>query len=306
MKKWLKVLTALAVSFAIIGVLSATSTVSAAPKDSTKVYIDGKLQEKTLVINGRTMVQLTAFHDPDKLTYSFVQSTKTVVITYKAKNLVVKLKAGANTADVNGKSVKLDAPVTIKAGYTYLPLRFLSETLGGFLKLNGAEKQVIVRTPSGQERYESLMSGDLVKAREAALHIQPTYENKEIIFSGEGYSEEYTFPMGEALRYTREYRQLLTYIEINQDGLAIVKWQSDTRGQNGQAGKKPEPFGESVSFTTNIMAETLRYGTNDAAGTFTEIGLIYTYEKPEYKSVTIMPIPDEERTDMQSKETKEK
>lgn len=306
MKKWLKVWSALVASFAIIGLLSAASPASAAPQASLKVFIDGKVQENVLVVNGRTMVQLAAIQDPEKLSYSFEQSTKTVVITYKAKNLVVRLKAGASTAAVNGKNVKLDAPVTIKDGRTYLPLRFLSDTLGGYVNYNSAAKQVIVRTPSGEERFSILMSGDLVKAREYALRAIPIYENKEIGPYGEGFTTEYTFPKGEALRYKMQYKGLLTYIEINKDGLAVVKWQIDEIGPNGQAGKKPEAFGESVSFIDSFMADTLIYGTTDANGQFTEIDNIFRYENPEYKNVIIMPIPNEERTDSQTQLTKSK
>jgi hypothetical protein len=121
------------------------------------------------------------------------------------------IKSGATTAAVNGTSVKLDAPVTIKDGRTYIPLRFISETLGGVLKYNNTDKSVIVRTPSGQERFEILMSGDLAKAREMAIHYPRTYANKVIEATGEGYTFSYTFPKGEALRFEIKYKGLINY-----------------------------------------------------------------------------------------------
>ncbi|NIK78938.1 hypothetical protein FHS15_004084 [Paenibacillus castaneae] len=294
MKQWFKASIA---SFAIIGLLTAASAVSAAPQSSTKVYIDGVQQKNVLTINGRTMAQLTAFHDPEKLTYSFEQATKTVVISYKAKNLVIRLKAGASAAAVNGKNVKLDAPVTIKDGRTYLPLRFLTETLGGYATFNSDTKHVIIRTPSGEERFKLLMSGDLDKARDAAIRIQPTYENKEITPYGEGFTTIYTFPKGEALRFETDYKGLLSYIEISPEGLALVKWQIDTLGQNGEAGKKPGSFGESSFFRDSFMASTLTYGTIDKNGTSNDIDVIDYYANPEYKGIIVVPIPGEVRTD---------
>lgn len=140
MKKWIQ---ATAASLSIIGILASGAMVSAAPKKPTLVYIDGALQENVLTVNQRTMVQLKAFNDPANLTYSYEQATKTIVIVHKEKKTTVRLKSGASTAEVNGESVKLDAPVTIKSGRTYLPLRFISDTLGGVLKYNKTDKSVM-------------------------------------------------------------------------------------------------------------------------------------------------------------------
>lgn len=165
-------------SFSIVGMLASGSAISAAPQKQTLVYIDGALQENVLTVIQRTMVQLKSFQDPTKLMYSYEQATKTIIIINKEMKLTVRLKGGVKTALVNGKSVKLDAPATIKDGRTYLPLRFLSETLGGTVKYNTTDKTVIVRTPSGNERFNILMSGDLVKAREIAIDYPVTFMDK--------------------------------------------------------------------------------------------------------------------------------
>ncbi|MCR8842599.1 copper amine oxidase N-terminal domain-containing protein [Paenibacillus sp. SC116] len=78
------------------------------------------------------MVQIKSFKDPVKLMYSYEQATKTIIIINKEKKLTVRLNGGAKTAQVNAKSV----PVTIKDGRTYLPLRFLSEPLGGTVEFS--------------------------------------------------------------------------------------------------------------------------------------------------------------------------
>lgn len=296
MKKWMK---ASVGSFAIIGMLAAGSTISAAPKAALEVFIDGQLQQDVLTVNGRTMAQLIDFNDPANFQYTYEQSTKTVVVNNTAKKVTVRLKAGDTTAQVNGKSVKLDAPVTIKNGRTYLPLRFLSETLGGTVAYNTDTKHVIVRTPSGEERFKILMSGDLVAARAIAISSGRIYENKEISPYGEGFRMSYTFPKGEALRYETLYRGLTSYIVISSEGLPFVKYEKDNLGHNGEAGIKPASFSEAVYFEEDILAEYIQYGTIDNKGVQTQIGEITYPDSKKYfeTDVTIFPIDGEVRTD---------
>ncbi|WP_053374498.1 copper amine oxidase N-terminal domain-containing protein [Paenibacillus sp. FJAT-27812] len=296
MKKWIQ---ATAASLSIMGMLAAGAAVSAAPQKPTQVYIDGELQKDVLTVKQRTMVQLKAFNDPANLTYSYEQATKTIVIVNKTNKTTVRLKSGATTAEVNGKSVKLDAPVTIKDGRTYLPLRFISETLGGVLKYSTTDKSVIVRTPSGEERFNILMHGDLAKAREIAIHYPKTYAGKEIQASGEGYTFAYTFPKGEALRFEYQYKGLINYTEINQDGIAVVKWQNDSYGSNGEVGTRHEAFGESVYFTKHLMLDKNVYGTIDSQGKSTELGFTEYSSNKDLADVMIMPIDGEVRTDQQ-------
>ncbi|MGO4548919.1 copper amine oxidase N-terminal domain-containing protein [Paenibacillus sp. 2TAB23] len=297
MKKWIQSTVA---SLSIVGMLASGSAISASPQKPILVYIDGALQENVLTVNERTMVPLKSFKDPVNLMYSYEQATKTIIIINKEKKLTVRLNGGAKTALVNGKSVKLDTPVTIKDGRTYLPLRFLSETLGGTVKYNSTDQTVIVRTPSGHERFKILMSGDLVKAREIAIHYPATYADKQIEASGEGFTFAYTFPKGEALRFEVKYKGLINYTEINQDGIAVVTWQNDTLGSNGEVGKRHEGFGESVFFTHNFMAEKNFYGTIDSKGTSTELGFNDYHLNADFKDVIIVPIEGEVRTDQKT------
>ncbi|WP_029192659.1 copper amine oxidase N-terminal domain-containing protein [Paenibacillus harenae] len=294
MKKWMQAAVAF---FSIVGMLVSGSSISAASQKPIVVYIDGTLQENVLTVNGRTMVQLIAFKDPVNLVYSYEQATKTIKIINKEMKMTVRLNVGSTTALVNGISVKLDAPVTIKEGRTYLPLRFLSETLGGSVKYNSTEKTVIVRTPSGQERFITLMSGNLEDARTIAIHTPTTLVDKEIVSNGEGFHTIYTFPKGEALRYQVQYRGLIKYIEVNSDGIAVVKWQKDTIGANGETGKQPEDFNESVYFSNNFMAEILNYGTIDIKGGYNEVGIVYYNIHKDFKGIELMPIEGETRTD---------
>lgn len=296
MKKWMKTAAA---ALTVAGVLSAGSAVMAAPVAAApvKMFINGLYQEDVLNVNGRTMVQLKAFHDPAKISYSYESATKTIIIKNPVNKITVRLKDGLKTADINGKKIALDAPVTVKRGRTYVPVRFVAESLGGTVTYNNAAKQVIVRTPTGEEQFKTLMSGELDKARIAALDLPELNYGKEIQPYGEGFTTIYTFPIGEALRYKMEYRGLVTYVEVNENGIAEIKWQKDTIGKNGETGQEPKAFGESVYFMNNLMADRLSYGTVDSTGKSTELATVDRYNNPQFAYVLIMPIEGEVRTD---------
>ncbi|MEV5030763.1 copper amine oxidase N-terminal domain-containing protein [Paenibacillus sp. LPE1-1-1.1] len=296
MKKWMKTAAA---ALTVAGVLSAGAAVMAAPVAAApvKMFINGLYQDDVLNVNGRTMVQLKAFHDPDKISYSYESATKTIIIKNPLNKITVRLKNGLKTADINGKKIALDAPVTVKRGRTYVPVRFVTETLGGTVAYNNAAKQVIVRTPTGEEQFKTLMSGELDKARAAVLDLPELNYGKVIQPYGEGFTTIYTFPNGEALRYLMEYRGLVTYVEVNENGIAEIKWQKDTIGKNGETGQEPKAFGESVYFMDVLMADRLSYGTVDSTGKSTEIASVDRYNNPQFAHVLIMPIEGEVRTD---------
>ncbi|RCW42392.1 copper amine oxidase N-terminal domain-containing protein [Paenibacillus prosopidis] len=186
-KKWMKTAAA---ALTIAGVLNAGSAVIAAPFPAAtlKLFINGVYQDDVLNVNGRTMVQLKAFHDPAKISYAYESSTKTIIINNPVNKITIRLKDGLKTADINGEKVALDAPVTVKRGRTYVPVRFATETLGGTAVFDSKSKEVIVRTPTGEEQFQTLRSGELDKARVAALALPKLNFGKEIQPYGEGFT----------------------------------------------------------------------------------------------------------------------
>ncbi|MEC0371435.1 copper amine oxidase N-terminal domain-containing protein [Paenibacillus chibensis] len=69
-------------------------------------------------------------------------SSKTVSMTYPER--VIKVKPGAVEAEVNGKQIKLTAPVKIVNGRVYVPLRFFSEAIGAGVDWNGSKRTVAI------------------------------------------------------------------------------------------------------------------------------------------------------------------
>jgi hypothetical protein len=117
---------------------------------------------------------------------------------------------------------------------------------------------------------------------------------------GEGFSSTtYTFPEGEALRFTEDITGLTSYFEVNADGLSVLKWQQDPIEQR-EWGTKPTDFGAKIYFWDQYMAGLFSYGKVDAAGKETQIGQFYRSENPEYKNVLVVPVEGEKRTDTKS------
>jgi len=70
--------------------------------------------------------------------------TKATRVVYRIEKKEIILFIGKTTSFVNGKEIKLDAPPFIKNGRTYVPLRFISESIGGTVIWDGNEKKVMI------------------------------------------------------------------------------------------------------------------------------------------------------------------
>lgn len=254
--------------------VSCIGNTSAHAASSTSLFVNGKAEYDFITLKGSTMVKLRSLSDPSCV---LAYNTKTSVVTIqnKDKSKKVQLVAGKKTATVNGKTIKLDAAVVNKNGSTYVPIRFISETLGGYVYYNNKDKRVIVRTPAGQEEYETLMRGDLTKTRHIVLGLEKLTDEAPPLHAGEGYNYSYyTFPKGEALRFTLNLAGYSdAYYEVNNEGLAVIKWQKDDVAER-EWGAKPA-FKSYVYFLNEYMAGLFTYGIIDAQGKDTELGKIH-------------------------------
>ncbi|MFJ7982925.1 copper amine oxidase N-terminal domain-containing protein [Lysinibacillus xylanilyticus] len=265
MNKWFKI-----IGFVIF--VSFIGNTSANAASSTSLFVNGQAEYDFITVEGRTMVKLRSLSDPSWPALAYDPKTGVVMIQNKDKSKKVQLVAGRKTATVNGKAIKLDAAVVNKNGSTYVPIRFISETLGGYVYYNNKDKRVIVRTPAGQEEYETLMHGDLTKARHIALGLEKLTEEAPPLHAGEGYNYfYYTFPEGEALRFTLNLAGYSdAYYEVNNEGLAVIKWQKDDVAKR-EWGAKPT-FKSYVYFLDEYMHGLFTYGIVDAQGKDTELG----------------------------------
>jgi len=112
---------------------------------SKTVRVDDKdvaLVEAPFIANGRTYVPLRLISEAFGASVAWNNETKGVTIVKDGKK--VDMVIGSSKALVNDKVVELDAPPIIRGGLTFVPVRFVSEVLGGEVLWNERIKLVLI------------------------------------------------------------------------------------------------------------------------------------------------------------------
>ncbi|MFZ5647432.1 MAG: copper amine oxidase N-terminal domain-containing protein [Bacillota bacterium] len=102
------------------------------PPAPITIIIDGRelnTDVAPIIESGRTIVPLRAVFEALGARVNWNPSDQTISAT--RNNLNVQLKIGSDTAYKNDKKVHIDVPPRVVNGRTLVPLRFVSESLGG-------------------------------------------------------------------------------------------------------------------------------------------------------------------------------
>ncbi len=110
-----------------------------------------------MMINGRVMVPVRGVFEHMNATVLWDANTRTVIANRGNDN--IRLPINSYTATVNSRQVTLDAPATIIAGRTIVPLRFLSESLGAEVEWIEASRTVAINTAGGLSAQTSTHNG---------------------------------------------------------------------------------------------------------------------------------------------------
>ena len=89
-----------------------------------------------IIRNERTMLPVRYVAEALGATIGWDGATSTATLT--TADTEIKITVGAAEAMVNGQAVKLDSPAFIENDRTYMPVRFVAETLGGTVAWDGA------------------------------------------------------------------------------------------------------------------------------------------------------------------------
>lgn len=114
-----------------------------APAPQTKIFIDGKLTnfaQQPVIENGTTLVPMRALFEYLGATVNWNGETQTVIS--KRGNVEIKLTIGSKIAYINGSEQTLVVPGKIINGYTYIPLRFVGESLGDTVSWDGSTNTI--------------------------------------------------------------------------------------------------------------------------------------------------------------------
>lgn len=99
-----------------------------------------ELDVAPLIVDGRTMVPIRFIGEALNAKVEWDGVNKQATVSLKDRNIVLTLEK--NTALVDGKQVALDVPPTIVNGRTFVPLRFISENMGLFIKYTAETKTI--------------------------------------------------------------------------------------------------------------------------------------------------------------------
>jgi len=92
--------------------------------------------------SGRTLVPVRFVSEA--LGFNVVYNEKTKEVTIKNNNTIILIKIGSKVATVNGKSVTLDVAPVIQNGRTFVPVRFISETMGLKVEWDSNTKRITI------------------------------------------------------------------------------------------------------------------------------------------------------------------
>jgi hypothetical protein len=133
---------------------AALVTVPVLGQGSVRVFVDGDqvmFDQPPIIQGSRVLVPLRGIFEKMGATVEWHPSTRTVLAA--RGNTLVELRIGSRIARVNDRPVQLDVPAMIVRGRTLVPLRFVSESLGGEVEYRADSRTVLISTtgaPTGQ------------------------------------------------------------------------------------------------------------------------------------------------------------
>lgn len=129
----------------LILLLALAAPVSAAVQvrlDGTPVSFD----VPPSIVDGRTLVPMRAIFEALGATIRWDGATQTVTAFHAERQITISLTLGAMEAEVNGGLVPLEVPARIIEGRTMVPLRFITEALGGKISWDAATETISIDT----------------------------------------------------------------------------------------------------------------------------------------------------------------
>lgn len=116
------------------------------------IYQDGRQLEpetQPLIVDGAVLVPMRGLFEAQGAELVWNGASKTLIAT--KDDLTLTYRVGEASADLNGKPVNLSVPGRISDGYTLVPLRFVSETLGSTVRWIPETRTVHISSPVNYE-----------------------------------------------------------------------------------------------------------------------------------------------------------
>lgn len=104
--------------------------------------IPGKMDANPFVKNSRTLVPIRFIVEALKGDVNWNSENKTVEVKIADKNILIPINS--ESVSVNGQNEKIDSPALIKENRTYVPIRFISETIGMKVLYNDKNREITI------------------------------------------------------------------------------------------------------------------------------------------------------------------
>lgn len=121
---------------AVLVLVMGVTFIFAAPVSAADVSLQGE------IVNGRFLVPMRGIFESLDAAVSWDADTRTV--TGKKGDTAVMLTIDSVKVAVNGKEIELDVPATIIEGSTFVPARFIGESLGATVNWDEENKVAII------------------------------------------------------------------------------------------------------------------------------------------------------------------
>jgi serine protease Do len=154
-----------------------------------KILIDGKLQtydQSPIQESGSVMVPMRGIFESLGATLEWDTKTQTVS-AYKGNTIIV-ITIGNNSAYINGSPVKLAIKAQSINGRTLVPLRFVSEALGGEVIWDGTNRTVLISTKKMPAVNPNLTTKEIVKLNDSKIFTIYTSNDKGPLGLGSGFA----------------------------------------------------------------------------------------------------------------------
>lgn len=123
----------------------------AAAAPAISIMVNGRVVKSDvspfLDANNRTMVPLRLVAEELHYQVDWSAGTRQVMVTNGATQVV--LKVGSREASVDGRQVRLDTAAILRDGRTFVPLRFIGESMGAQVLWEASAHRVVVTTSTG-------------------------------------------------------------------------------------------------------------------------------------------------------------
>ncbi|WP_245855715.1 NlpC/P60 family protein [Paenibacillus rigui] len=136
-------------AFVSCALFSVVHAHAAAPEESVKIQVNDKIvlfPEGQPVVDGSSQLQVPFRPLMESLGYQigWSQEGREIKVTMKKDDQTLALKTGDSFVVLNGKQVNLNSMIGMAQGSVYIPLRFVSETLGSKVQWDDDNRIAIV------------------------------------------------------------------------------------------------------------------------------------------------------------------